>query len=113
MNKLLVRALLAIALIASTVLLVPQRTQACGPFFTDAMFVYTKHPDFPLERFAEGNLGVLQPSYARSYLFVAYRNLINTPLNAAEVESIRSLWDDRLNYAVETPDHDWVKNRLT
>lgn len=112
MNKLSVRALLAIALIASTVLLVPQRTPACGPFFTDAMFVYTKHPDFPLERFAEGNLGVLQPSYARSYLSVAYRNLIGARLNAVEVESIKSLWDDRLNYAGETRDDEWVKKWL-
>src|SRR5438046_1343647 len=65
-NKLSCRALIALALIASTSLLLPQSSQACGPFFTDAIFVYTKHPDFPLERFAKGQLGVLRPSYARS-----------------------------------------------
>jgi hypothetical protein len=112
MNKLSFRALLAIALIASTALLVPQPAQACGPFFTDAVFVYTKHPDFPLERFAQGNLGVLQPSYARSYLFAAYRNLIGAPLSTAEVESIKSLWDDRLKYGGETRDDEWVKKWL-
>src|SRR5713101_6511650 len=103
-NKLSCRALIALALIASTSLLLPQRTQACGPFFTDAIFVYTKHPDFPLERFAKGQLGVLQPSYARSYLFAAYRNLINAGFSESEVSALKSLWEDRLNNAGETND---------
>src|SRR5260370_18110037 len=84
LNKLSCRALIALALIASTSLLLPQRSQACGPFFTDAIFVYTKHPDFPLERFARGQLGVLRPTYARSYLFAAYRNLPNAPFTDTE-----------------------------
>ena len=54
-----------LVLIVSVSFLLPYRTQACGPFFTDAIFVYTKHPDFPLENFTAGKLGVLRPSYAR------------------------------------------------
>ncbi|PYS82299.1 MAG: hypothetical protein DMF70_08170, partial [Acidobacteria bacterium] len=95
-NKLSCRALIALALIASTSLLLPQSSQACGPFFTDAIFVYTKHPDFPLERFAKGQLGVLRPSYARSYLFAAYRNLTNATFSDAEKTALKSLWEDRL-----------------
>src|SRR6266850_1510119 len=67
------KAILALALLASVSVFLPYRTRACGPFFTDAIFVYTKHPDFPLENFAAGKLGVLQTTYARSYLVAAYR----------------------------------------
>src|SRR5712692_9641839 len=105
-------ALLALALIISTSLLIPQRTQACGPFFTDAIFVYTKHPDFPLERFAQGQLGVLRPSYARSYLFAAYRNLSNSGLSDAEASALKSLWEDRLNNAGDINDDAWIKKWL-
>ena len=111
-NKLSCRALIALALIASTSLLLPQGTQACGPFFTDAIFVYTKHPDFPLERFAKGHLGVLRPSYARSYLFAAYRNLTNAALSDAEAGALKSLWDDRLNNAWDSNDDAWIKTWL-
>jgi hypothetical protein len=104
------RALVALALLFSVSFFLPYRTQACGPFFTDAIFVYTRHPDFPLEKFAAGNLGVLQPSYARSYLVAAYRNLAGNSLSDAEAKAIKSLWDDRLGYAGETNDEEWVKN---
>src|SRR5713226_9139215 len=111
-HKLSCRALLALALVVSTSLLIPQLTQACGPFFTDAIFVYTKHPDFPLERFAQGQLGVLQPSYARSYLFAAYRNLTNAGFSDAEESALKSLWEDRLNNAGESNDDAWIKKWL-
>jgi hypothetical protein len=111
-NKLSCRALIALALIASTSLLLPQSSQACGPFFSDAIFVYTKHPDFPLERFAKGQLGILRPSYARSYLFAAYRNLTNAALSDAEEAALKSLWEDRLTNAGESNDDAWIKKWL-
>lgn len=111
-NKLSVRALIALALIASTSLLLPRGTQACGPFFSDAIFVYTKHPDFPLERFAKGQLGVLRPSYARSYLFAAYRNLTNAALSDPEETTLKSLWEDRLGNNFESNDDAWIKKWL-
>ena len=104
----LCRTLTALALIASVSLLIPQRSQACGPFFTDAIFVYTKHPDFPLDRFATGQLGVLQRTYARSYLVAAYRNLAGNSLSADEAKGLKGLWDDRLSYG-EFHDEEWVK----
>jgi hypothetical protein len=103
------RALIALALIASVSFLLPYRTQACGPFFTDAIFVYTKHPDFPLENFAAGKLGVLRPSYARSYLVAAYRSLTGTSLSAVEATGIKALWEERLSYGWELHDEEWVK----
>ncbi|HEY5992647.1 MAG TPA: hypothetical protein VIU10_08715, partial [Candidatus Udaeobacter sp.] len=103
------KALATLALVISISFVIPPQTQACGPFFTDAIFVYTKHPDFPLERFAGGQLGVLRPSYARSYLVAAYRNLIGSGLSVTETQGLKSLWDDRLSYGLEFHDDEWIK----
>ena len=103
------KALVALALTLLVSFVLPQRTRACGPFFTDAIFVYSKHPDFPLESFAGGKLGVLQPSWARSYLVVAYRNLVGTNLSSNEASGIKALWDDRLNNRWDSNDEEWIK----
>src|SRR6266498_5776996 len=91
------KALFALALIASVSFLLPFRTQACGPFFTNAIFVYSKHPDFPLENFAAGKLGVVDPNWARSYLVAAYRNLAGDRLSASEAKGIKELWEERMS----------------
>jgi len=108
--KSLQRAVVAVVVFSSLSLVLPSRTQACGPFFTNTIFVYSKHPDFPLERFAGGQIGVLQSSYARSYLVAAYRNLIGEPLNATEIAALKSLWEDRLNNVWESNEHEWIRN---
>src|SRR6266576_494294 len=91
------KAVVALTLIISTLCLFPSRTNACGPFFTDALFVFTKHPDFPLEQYAGGKLGIVQPSWARSYLVAAYRTLAASPLSEREASDMMNLWKDRLN----------------
>src|SRR5260370_25659390 len=101
-----------LALIGSVSFLFPRPTQACGPFFTDAIFVYSKHPDFPFEQFATGKLGVVEPSWARSYLVAAYRNLSGAPLSPNEASGIKALWDERLNYGGELDDSTWIKKWL-
>ncbi|MDX6558795.1 MAG: hypothetical protein QOF72_1844 [Blastocatellia bacterium] len=103
------KALIALALILSVSFILPQRTQACGPFFTDAIFVYSKHPDLPLESFAGGKLGVLQTKWARSYLVAAYRNLAGNRFSESEAKGIKGVWDDRLNLSWESNDDQWVK----
>lgn len=72
---------------------------ACGPFFDDAVFSYRSHPDAPLKLFAQGNLGVLTPTYARSYLVLAYRNLTAKPLTASELSQAIDLLHFRLGFA--------------
>src|SRR6266550_3674052 len=104
------KALLALALILSVSFMLPQRTQACGPFFTDAIFVYSKHPDFPLEHFAAGKLGILRTSWARSYLVAAYRNLAGNRLSDGEAKAIKRVWDDRLNNNWESHVDQGTKN---
>jgi hypothetical protein len=71
-------------------------TPACGPFFPSAIFTYTQHPDFPLIAFARGQLGILQPTYYRAYLFAAYRNLSGAPLSKKEQVAALSLWRERM-----------------
>ncbi len=84
--------------IAATVLLwCPTKSFSCGPFYDETVFSYQYHPDFPLKLFAAGKLGVLLPSFARSYLFCAYRELVGKPLSASEQRAIISLWEARLN----------------
>jgi hypothetical protein len=74
---------------------------ACGPFFRVAVFSYAKHPDFPLEGFTRGSLGVLQPTYSRSYLYVAYRYMSGLSFTPQEREALQSLWRDRVTYEWE------------
>jgi hypothetical protein len=70
---------------------------SCGPFFEQAIFTYTLHPDFPLMSYAQGHLGILQPTYAQSYLYVAYRYLAGMGFQQEEQDALLALWDKRLN----------------
>jgi hypothetical protein len=54
------------------------------------------HPDLPLRFYASGNLGIVQPGYAKSYLVVAYRQLSGQPLAPDEQASILRMWHRRL-----------------
>src|SRR5258706_3998019 len=91
------KALLALALMVSVSFIWPRRAQACGPFFADAIFVYSKHPDLPFENFAVGKLGVLQTKWARSYFVAVYRNLAGNGLSTNEGSDSKARWDDQLN----------------
>lgn len=56
---------------------------------------YSEHPDVPFERFVQGDLGVVQPTFARSYLVVAYRYASGVPLTADEQQGAIALWQRR------------------
>lgn len=101
-----------IAGLLAIVLLTTTSVFACGPFVLEAVFVHTVHPTYPLERFAAGRIGVLQPTYARSYLFVAYRYLEDAPFTPEEQQALTGLWKDRLEYGWSAGDEDWVKGWL-
>jgi hypothetical protein len=87
-------------LLALPLLAVPE-APACGPPIPITYFSYSKHPDLPLDAFARGTLGVLRPTYARSYLLVAYRYFLGKPLDAAEQRAAVALWSRRLGIADE------------
>lgn len=101
------RKIVVLLLVSSLITFVPRTANACGPFFTDAIFVFQKHPDLPLESFARGRIGVLQPTYARSYLVAAYRNLTGASLSEDEVKGISGLWNERLSS--DWSYEDWLK----
>jgi hypothetical protein len=85
-------------------------TLGCGPFTARAVFTYEKHPDLPLARFAAGELGVLEPTYARSYLVIAYRYFTSAGLDKEEQKAALALWDERLRHYWENDDAEkWAK----
>lgn len=113
MSHRLSRSLTAM-LLTLTVILSSQPSFACGPFAMDAVFSFSAHPEFPLEKFAQGEIGVLQPSYSRSYLFSAYRSLSGVAFDSKEQTGLLDLWKERLNYS--SPDYDenakvWLEAR--
>jgi hypothetical protein len=67
---------------------------ACAPFYFPPVFTEMKHPDFPAGPYTQGELGVLQPSYYRIYLYVAYRNLSGEGFSPGEA---RALWGNRMD----------------
>jgi hypothetical protein len=85
-----------VVLICVVIVIPPMQVYACGPYFSQTFFKFTMHPDVPLDRFAAGQLGVLQTTYARSYLVVAYRYLSGEALSAEEQAGAVSLWKDRI-----------------
>jgi hypothetical protein len=98
------------SLVALVLLFVLQPpASACGPFSMEAIFVFTAHPSYPLENFARGYIGIVQPSYARSYLYVAYRYLSNMPFSQAEQKALTELWNERLNSGSYQGEDGWVK----
>jgi hypothetical protein len=76
----------------SLVLFAPQNGSTCGPEFPDAVFTWQAHPDAPLAQYAHGNLGVILPSFARSYLVVGYRYLSSRPLTPGEQNGALKYW---------------------
>jgi hypothetical protein len=73
-------------------LALPPNGSPCGPFFPQAVFAFKTYPGRPLKAYAEGNLGVVQPSYYRSYLVVAYRYFSGHPLSRPERDDTLKYW---------------------
>jgi hypothetical protein len=91
------RAWLWLGGIFSALVMVSSQARACFGPDTRVVFHWSHHPDFPLDRFAAGRLGVLEPTFARSYLVVAYRYVVDQPLSAEEQQGAVDLWQRRLN----------------
>lgn len=89
-------SLLLTGVVLLTQFLWPRAIQACGPEFLSAHFVTEPRPEFPLEDFARGRIGVLQPTFARSYLVAAYRQLVGVEPDARAQAALLALWSERL-----------------
>jgi hypothetical protein len=104
--------IIVIVLLVAALLSPPPPLVACGPFLPVAIFTYSLHPDFPLENYARGSLGILQPTYARSYLYVAYRYLIGTGFDHKEEKVLTAFWQDRLRPSWRPIGEAWINGWL-
>jgi len=87
----------AIAFAAALLLGLPMwRAYASGSWITVTLFEYRVHPDLPLDKFAAGRMGIIKPTWDHSYLYVAYRYLNGSDLNASEQQAMLSLWNEWL-----------------
>ena len=69
-----------------------------GPFFERAVFYSTAYPDYPRTQYARGDLGILQSTYWRMYLFIAYRYLAGKGFTPREQQALEVLWDPKVKY---------------
>ncbi|MBZ5522035.1 MAG: hypothetical protein LAP21_07310 [Acidobacteriia bacterium] len=83
--------------LAMAALFAPKYGDSCAPSFPVAVFTYQNHPGAPLKDYAAGNLGVVLPSYARSYLLIAYRYFSGQPLSPAEQRDALRYWHWRFS----------------
>ena len=82
-------------IICGAVLLAAWYAVACAVDYPVPVFSFRKHPDLPLNRFVSGRLGVVQPTFARSYLVIAWRWMNGTGMSRGETEQALSYFDDR------------------
>jgi len=68
----------------------PPDLSSCGPFLPTAAFTFWRAPEDAAGRFARGQLGILQPSFPRFYMIIAYRYLTGVGLNAEERKALFS-----------------------
>lgn len=96
----------ALALLCATV------ATPCS-FDTTPMAFYEARPDFPIDNYVAGHLGIIQPTYARSHLVVAYRYLSGNPPSDAEREGFGDLLRHRLKEDGGRPDpaEQWERTR--
>ena len=79
---------IALMILVAGLLASPTDLSSCGPFLTTALFTFVRQPEQPKDRFARGQLGILQSSYPRFYLYIAYRYLTGTPLSTDEQSAL-------------------------
>lgn len=67
----------------------------CGPYFETVFLEYQKHPDFPIESFINGRLGIIRPTYRPYYLYIAYRNLQGPAFTSLEKQELLTFISER------------------
>jgi hypothetical protein len=116
MNAARVIALLLVAGLLTS----PTDLSSCGPFLLTAVFTLSRQPDKPDTSFAQGQLGILLPSYYRAYLAVAYRHLTGLGVNASERAAFfpaapppgpPTQWNREWSTSVPPPVQEWLEAR--
>ncbi len=90
------RCILVLVLIALTLGRFIPQVNACGPSYIEPIFVFKESPDLPFENFTNGNIGIVQPTFGRKTLVIAYRYLNGGSFGADEqTELTRALKNTR------------------
>ena len=92
----------------------PPDLSSCGPFLPSAAFTFWRMPEDAAGRFAEGQLGILQPVLRRFYLIIAYRYLTGVGLNAEERKALfgpEPASQTPYSFRPDDPLQVWVKER--
>src|SRR5260221_10735327 len=84
-----------VAAAALAVFLAAGAINSCS-FENPPLLEFDNRPDAPIDRYFAGRLGIIEQTYARSYLVVAYRYLSGHPLTAAEQKGVVALVKHRL-----------------
>src|SRR2546423_10419405 len=69
------RFFLVLGLLFSWLVQLAPPATACGPFSIDPIFVFHESPDLPFQEFTKGKIGIVQPTFGRKTLVIAYRYL--------------------------------------
>jgi hypothetical protein len=65
---------------------------ACSIPPPEPAYWYRTHPDFPLQEFVGGRLGIVRPTWDPSYLVVAYRAWNGLSIDRAQRDELLELW---------------------
>jgi hypothetical protein len=66
---------IALSLLICIVTQLAPPARACGPFSIDPVFVFHHSPDLPFEQYTKGKIGIVQPTFGRKTLVIAYHYL--------------------------------------
>jgi hypothetical protein len=80
---------------------------ASGVHSVIALFQSHVHPDIPFDEFAAGRLGIIQATWRRTYLYVAYRYMAGPGFDAGEQKSLVSMWNETLGVQLSTEASQW------
>jgi len=81
---------------------------ASGAHSVIALFQSHVHPDIPFDEFAAGRLGIIQPTWRRSYLYVAYGYMAGSGFDAGEQKALVSMWNEALGVQLPSMVSQWV-----
>ncbi len=91
---------MVVVFLAAEMMLFPPRlwswSGASGVHSVIALFESDVHPDIPFDKFAAGRLGIIKPTWRRSYLYAAYQDLAGQGFDEPEQKAMVSLWNDWL-----------------
>ena len=82
------RDLFGLLLTFALLLQVAPLGKACGPETLQPIFVFENSPDPPFKEFTEGKIGIVQPSFGRKTLVIAYRYLAGGSFSSEEQKAL-------------------------